>query len=122
MEVTQQLQPMQDKACMLFREIETQGTELEQVVILAEQSLDGLVNGTLIQEFAEARGRGTVAGRSSSSQAQGIRGRIAQTRVTRDESQVSFGGLLALNQVLRNTWSYLTIFGTSTTCRRRRTR
>jgi hypothetical protein len=31
--------------------------------------------------------------------------------VTRDESQVSVGGLLALDQVLRNTWSYLTIFG-----------
>jgi hypothetical protein len=30
--------------------------------------------------------------------------------MTRDESQVSVGGLLALEQVLRNTWSYLTIF------------
>ena len=31
--------------------------------------------------------------------------------MTQDESQVSVGGLLALEQVLRNTWSYLTIFG-----------
>jgi hypothetical protein len=31
--------------------------------------------------------------------------------VTRDESRVSVGGLLDLNQVLRNIWSYLTIFG-----------
>jgi hypothetical protein len=51
MEVTQQLQPVQDKACMLFLEIETQGTELEQVVISVEQCLDGLVNDALIQEF-----------------------------------------------------------------------
>jgi hypothetical protein len=34
--------------------------------------------------------------------------------VTRDESQVSVGGLLALDQVLREHWSCLTIFGTST--------
>jgi hypothetical protein len=34
--------------------------------------------------------------------------------VTRDESQVSVGGLLALDQVLRKHWSCLTIFGTST--------
>jgi hypothetical protein len=30
--------------------------------------------------------------------------------VTRDESQVSVGGLLALDQVLRKHWSCLTIF------------
>jgi hypothetical protein len=34
--------------------------------------------------------------------------------VTRDESQVSVGGLLALDQVLRKHWSCLTTFGTST--------
>jgi hypothetical protein len=34
--------------------------------------------------------------------------------VTRDESQVSVGGLLALDQVLGEPWSCLTIFGTST--------
>jgi hypothetical protein len=34
--------------------------------------------------------------------------------VTWDESQVSVGGLLALDQVLREPWSCLTIFGTST--------
>jgi hypothetical protein len=33
--------------------------------------------------------------------------------VTRDESQVSVGGLLALDKVLRKRWSCLTIFGTS---------
>jgi hypothetical protein len=44
---------MQDKACMIFSEIETQGTELEQVVISAEQCLDGPVNDALIQEFIE---------------------------------------------------------------------
>jgi hypothetical protein len=34
--------------------------------------------------------------------------------VTRDESQVSVGGLLALDQVLWKRWSCLTIFGTLT--------
>jgi hypothetical protein len=34
--------------------------------------------------------------------------------VTWDESQVSVGGLLALDQVLGEPWSCLTIFGTST--------
>jgi hypothetical protein len=52
-EVTQQLQPMQDKACQLFIEIESQGTELEQVMNSAQQRLEGPVNNALIQEFAE---------------------------------------------------------------------
>jgi hypothetical protein len=53
MEVTQQLQPLQDKACQLFIEIENQGTELEQVVNSAKQHLEGPVNVALIQEFIE---------------------------------------------------------------------
>jgi hypothetical protein len=53
MEVTQQLQPLQDKACQLFLEIENQGIELQQVVITAEQCLEGPVNNALIQEFTE---------------------------------------------------------------------
>jgi hypothetical protein len=53
MEVTQRLQPMQDQACLLFTEIESQGAELEQVVLSAEKCLEGLVNDTLIQEFIE---------------------------------------------------------------------
>jgi hypothetical protein len=32
-------------------------------------------------------------------------GRTSQIRVTRDESQVSVGGLLALDQVLGDSWS-----------------
>ena len=36
MEVTQQLQPVQDKACILFSKIKIQGEELKQVVITAE--------------------------------------------------------------------------------------
>jgi hypothetical protein len=34
--------------------------------------------------------------------------------VTQDESQVSVGGMLALDQVLRKHWSFFTTFGTST--------
>jgi hypothetical protein len=53
MEVTQWLQPVQDKACQLFTEVESRGAELEQVVTTAEQCLEGPVNDAVIQEFTE---------------------------------------------------------------------
>jgi hypothetical protein len=54
MEVTQQLQPLQDRACQLFLEIESQGIDLEQVVNTVEKHLvKGPVSNTLIQEFAK---------------------------------------------------------------------
>jgi flagella basal body P-ring formation protein FlgA len=114
MEVTQRLQSVQYKACHLFTEVESRGAELEQVMSAAEQCLEGPVNDALIQEFIEQE---TVAQQQIEA-GQGIRGRIDHTRVTRDESQVSVGGLLALDQVLGDTWSCLTIFGTSIACRR----
>ena len=48
MEVSQRLQPIQEKACQLFTEVESQGAELEQVVIIAEQCLEGPVNDAVI--------------------------------------------------------------------------
>ena len=53
MEFSQWLQPVQEKACQLFTEVEIQGVELEQVVSAAEQHLEGPVNDALIQEFTE---------------------------------------------------------------------
>jgi hypothetical protein len=53
MEVTQWLQPVQDKAYQLFTEVESRGAELEQVVNAAEQCLEGPVNDVVIQEFTE---------------------------------------------------------------------
>ena len=53
MEVSQWLQPIQEKACQLFAELESQGAELEQVVITIEQRLEGPLNDTVIQEFTE---------------------------------------------------------------------
>ena len=53
MEFTQWIQPVQDKACMLFFEIKIQGAELEQFVIIAEQHLEGPVNDTVILEFTQ---------------------------------------------------------------------
>jgi hypothetical protein len=53
MEVTQRLQPVQDKAYQLFTEVEGRGEELEQVVTAAEQHLEGPINDAVIQEFAE---------------------------------------------------------------------
>jgi chromosome segregation ATPase len=53
MEVTQRLQPVQDKAYQLFTEVESRGAELEQVVTAAEQCLEGPVNDAVIQEFVE---------------------------------------------------------------------
>jgi hypothetical protein len=52
MEVTQRLQPIQDKAYQLFTEVEGRGVELEQVVTEAEQCLEGPMNKVAIQEFA----------------------------------------------------------------------
>jgi hypothetical protein len=53
MEVSQQIQSIQEKACQLFPELESQGAELEQVFITAEQCLEGPLNDTVIQEFNE---------------------------------------------------------------------
>jgi hypothetical protein len=53
MEVSQQLQPIQEKACQLFTELEIQGAKLEQVFITAEQRLEGPLNDTVIQEFTK---------------------------------------------------------------------
>jgi hypothetical protein len=44
---------MQDKACLLFTEVESQGAELDQVILTAEQCLEGPVNDAVIQEFTE---------------------------------------------------------------------
>ena len=51
MEVTQWIQPMKDKACQLFKEVESRGAELEQVVIAIEQCLEGSVNDAVIWQF-----------------------------------------------------------------------
>ena len=53
MEVSQRLQPVQEKACQLFTKVENQGVELEHVVSTTEQRLEGLVSDELIQEFTE---------------------------------------------------------------------
>jgi hypothetical protein len=100
MEVSQRLQPVQEKACQLFTEVESQGAELEQIIITAEQCLEGPVNDAVIQEFTEQEVIALQQVEAARAKLEGIRGRIAQTRVTRDESQVSVGGLLALDQVL----------------------
>jgi hypothetical protein len=53
MEVTQRLQPVQDKSYQLFTEIEGRGEKLEHVVATVEQCLEGPVNEAFIQEFVE---------------------------------------------------------------------
>jgi hypothetical protein len=53
MGVSQRLQLVQEKACQLFTEVESQGVELEQVIIIVEQCLEGTVNDALIQEFTK---------------------------------------------------------------------
>jgi hypothetical protein len=52
MEVTQRLQSMQDEACTLFEEIKRQGAQLEQVVTMVEQHLEGPITKKVIQKFA----------------------------------------------------------------------
>jgi hypothetical protein len=53
MEVTQRLQPVPNKACLLFTKFESQGAELEHVILTIEQCLEGTVNDTVIQEFTK---------------------------------------------------------------------
>jgi hypothetical protein len=53
MEVTQRLQPVQDKSCTLFEEIKGQGAQLEQVVTIVKQCLEGPVTEKFIQDFSE---------------------------------------------------------------------
>ena len=48
MEVTEQLQPLQDKVYQLFTEVESRGSELERVVNAIEQCLEGPVNDVII--------------------------------------------------------------------------
>jgi uncharacterized protein (UPF0335 family) len=52
-EVTYRLQPVQDEACKIFEEIKGQGAQLEQVVTMVEQRLEGLVTDKVIHEFVE---------------------------------------------------------------------
>jgi hypothetical protein len=55
MEVSQQLQPLQEKSCQLLAKLESQGSELEQGIITTEQFLEGPLNDTVIQEFTEQK-------------------------------------------------------------------
>jgi hypothetical protein len=53
MEVTHRLQPMQEESCVVFEEIEGQGSKLDQVVVTVEQCLEGTITEKLIQEFTK---------------------------------------------------------------------
>jgi hypothetical protein len=53
MEATQRLQLVQEESCVMFEEIEGQGSQLDQVVVIVEQCLEGLVREKLIQDFVE---------------------------------------------------------------------
>jgi hypothetical protein len=44
---------MQDKACLLFIEVENQGVELDQIILTIEQCLEGSVNDAVIQDVTE---------------------------------------------------------------------
>jgi hypothetical protein len=88
---------VQDEACTLFEEIEGQGAQLEEVVTIVEQCLEGPVIEKVIQEFVEQE----ALAKQQVEVARDLRRGISQIRVTRDESHVSVGGILALDQVLR---------------------
>jgi hypothetical protein len=53
---------VQDATCILFEEIEGRGAELEQVVTIVEQHLEGPVMEKVIQEFVRAGGSGEATG------------------------------------------------------------
>ena len=53
MEVTHKLQPVQDEAFKMFDEIDGHGSQLDQVVVVVEQHLEGHVTEKKIQELIE---------------------------------------------------------------------
>jgi hypothetical protein len=53
MEVTQNLQPVQDEACKVFEEIDGHGSQSDQVVVAVEQCLEGHVIEKKVQELTE---------------------------------------------------------------------
>jgi hypothetical protein len=63
------------------------------------------MNEVVIQELTCTRGHRIATSRSSSIQAQDFQRKTSYIRVTRDESQVSVGGMLTLDQVLGDPWS-----------------
>jgi hypothetical protein len=69
---------------------------------MVEQCLEGPVTEKVIQEFVEQEALVKQQVEVARAKLRGLRSRISQIRVTRDESQVSVGGLLALDQVLEN--------------------
>jgi hypothetical protein len=44
---------VQDEACTHFEEIEGQGLQLDQIVTVVEQRLEGTITKKIIQEFTE---------------------------------------------------------------------
>jgi hypothetical protein len=53
MEVTHKLQPVQDESCKVFEDIDGQGSQLDQVVAVVEQCLEGPVTEKIVQELTE---------------------------------------------------------------------
>ena len=53
MEVTQKLQPVQDEACKVFKDIDGQVSQLDQVIAVVEQFLEGPITKQTVQELAE---------------------------------------------------------------------
>jgi hypothetical protein len=53
MEDAQKLQPVQDEACKVFKEIEGQGSQPDQVVAMVEQCQEGPITKQMIQELIE---------------------------------------------------------------------
>ena len=53
MEVTHKLQLVQDESCKVFEEIDGHGSQLDRVVAIVEQHLEGPVKEQTIQEHVE---------------------------------------------------------------------
>jgi hypothetical protein len=63
MEVTQrlQLELVQEEAYAVFEEIEGQGSQLDQVVAIVEQHLEGPITDILIQDITEQEAQAAQA-------------------------------------------------------------
>ena len=83
MEVTQSLQPVQDKAYQLFVEIEGRGEEQEQVVTTAEQRLVGPINDAIIQEFVEQEAVAQQQVQAAQSKIEGFKAELIRPELLR---------------------------------------
>ena len=115
MEVSQWLQPLQEKACQLITELEGQGDELKQGVITTEQNLQGPLNDTVIQEFTKQEAFALQHVKEARAKLEVFEEELVRPEWLGTSHRWVLGAYCPLTK-FKSTWSYLTTFGTATAC------